>query len=1071
MPAITAEYNLLFGLIALQNGLIDQLQLVAAFQCWAREKARPLAEHLLARGDLDPDQRDGVEAMVALHLKKHGGAAEKSLAAITAGRSTQESLARIGDSEISGTLAHVGSGSSAPEGGIDRTTTYSVGTATSDGQRFRVLRPHARGGLGAVFVALDTELQREVALKQILDQHADDAVSRQRFLVEAEVTGGLEHPGIVPVYGLGTRGDGRPYYAMRFIRGDSLKEAIEKFHAGKTGKPDVGKRSLEFHKLLRRFLDVCNAIEYAHSRGVLHRDIKPGNVIVGRHGETLVVDWGLAKARGRADLVSSDERPLLLSSASGTAETLPGAALGTPAYMSPEQARGDLERLGPPSDVYSLGATLYCLMTGRPPIQSDDVGAALRAVQQGDFPPPRQLDPTLDQALEAICNKAMALKLEDRYPSPKALAEDVERWMADEPVIAWREPIARQARRWAWRNRTAVTAAAVALTASVVGLGTVAAVQARANSMLRLANQATGLALDETRKAQTQTQEALKQSEESRMQAEAVSAFLVRAFRSPDPARDGRQVKVADVLDGASERLDREFTGSPATQGALLDALGQTYRALGIFDTAVRLHTKARAITEAALGPDHPHTLASRSNLANAYSSAGQISEAIALHESTLKLYESKLGTDHPDTLQCRNDLGGDFWSAGQTARAFALYKETLKRRESILGPGHPDTLQSRQNLAIAYLSSRMPEAIEMFADVLKLQEKKLGPDHPYTLETRNDLAAAYREAGRLTEAMALDEETLKLRESTLGPDHPDTLQSRGNLAVDYGSAGRLSEAIALDDETLRLREAKLGPDHPDTLTSRINLADAYRDAGRSAEAIALNEATLERLSATLGPHHQHTLICRGNLAASYLDAGRLTEAIPLFEATIPICESTLGPEFYVTLWNRGLLARAYELLGRWTDSEDLLRQTLIRRRKSEKPDSPLLAGDLAQLGRTLLLRSRNAEAEPLLRESLAICENAHDDDWRRYDAMSLLGGALAGQRRHADAEPLVVAAYKGMKERAARLSAAEKFRLSEAALRVVGLYEAWGKSEQTSHWKAELGMPDLPAQVFAARN
>src|SRR5262249_8468713 len=309
----------------------------------------------------------------------------------------------------------------------------AIGTATSDGQRFRVLRPHAHGGLGAVFVALDSELHREVALKQILDSHADDETSRRRFLLEAEITGGLEHPGIVPVYGLGTYGDGRPYYAMRFIRGESLKEAIERFHADETLKRDPGRRSLELRMLLRRFLDVCNAIEYAHSRGVLHRDIKPGNVIVGRHGETLVVDWGLAKARGRSDAVqSSDERPLVPSSASGSAETLPGSALGTPAYMSPEQARGDLEHLGPQSDVYSLGATLYCLLTGKPPVEDDDVGVVLRAVQNGKFPLPRQLDPTIDRALEAVCLKAMALKAEDRYATPKALADDIERWLADE---------------------------------------------------------------------------------------------------------------------------------------------------------------------------------------------------------------------------------------------------------------------------------------------------------------------------------------------------------------------------------------------------------------------------------------------------------------------------------------------------------------------------------------------------------------------------------------------------------------------------------------------------------------
>ena len=196
-------------------------------------------------------------------------------------------------------MVHVSSDSG--PGGDDHTASFTLGAGAADGQRFRVLRPHAHGGLGAVFVALDNELNREVALKQLLDRHADDPVSRAAFLSEAAITGGLEHPGIVPVYSLGSDGDGRPYYAMRLIRGDNLKEAIDQFHADSTLKHDPGRRSLELRKLLRRFVDVCNAIEYAHSHGVLHRDIKPGNIIVGRHGETLVVDWGLAKQLGEVE--------------------------------------------------------------------------------------------------------------------------------------------------------------------------------------------------------------------------------------------------------------------------------------------------------------------------------------------------------------------------------------------------------------------------------------------------------------------------------------------------------------------------------------------------------------------------------------------------------------------------------------------------------------------------------------------------------------------------------------------------------------------------------------------------
>jgi tetratricopeptide (TPR) repeat protein/tRNA A-37 threonylcarbamoyl transferase component Bud32 len=360
-----------------------------------------------------------------------------------------------------------------------------VGLSTSSQLRFRILRPHARGGLGEVFLAYDQELNREVALKEIQGRYADDRDSRGRFLLEATITGGLEHPGIVPVYGLGRYIDGRPYYAMRFIRGDSLKEAIEQFHKADRPGRDPGERNLELHKLLGRFLVICNTLAYAHSKGVVHRDLKPGNIMLGPYGETLVVDWGLAKPLGSTTAVGAGERPLVPVLGSRVEATQMGAAVGTPQFMSPEQAAGRLDELGPASDVYSLGATLYALLTGKPPLIDSDVTAVLERAARGDFPPPRAVNPRVPRALEAVCLKAMALRPADRYASARLLAEDIEHWLADEPVSAWREPWTVRTRRWLVRHRTLVTATAAAVLVAAIGLTTVLVLERRRLDSLR----------------------------------------------------------------------------------------------------------------------------------------------------------------------------------------------------------------------------------------------------------------------------------------------------------------------------------------------------------------------------------------------------------------------------------------------------------------------------------------------------------------------------------------------------------------------------------------------------------
>jgi serine/threonine protein kinase len=461
-----ADRNLLFGILALQMEFIQRDALIAAMNAWLLDKARPLGQVLVEQQALRPEQRQVLDQLVAMHLECHDNDPEKSLAAVAVPTPLRKELHRVADGDLHASLAAVPSE-------LSSTVAYVPGP--DDGLRYQVLRPHARGGLGEVFVALDQELHREVALKEIDAQHADDPHSRGRFVREAEITGGLEHPGVVPVYGLGRHADGRPFYAMRFIRGETLKDAVARLHQSPGHALAHG--DLEFRRLLSRFVAVCNAVAYAHSRGVIHRDRKPSNVMLGPSGETLVVDWGLAKAVGRGAVEDGDgpAEPTLVPVLSDTeGATRTGAALGTPAYMSPEQAAGRIDLLGPASDVYSLGATLYALLTGRAPVAGKDAGEVLARVQRGDWPAPRQVRPAVPPALDAVCRKALAREPGGRYASALDLAAEVERWLADEPVAAYAEPWAVRGRRWMRRHRplvsTAVGVLVVALVAATVGL-------------------------------------------------------------------------------------------------------------------------------------------------------------------------------------------------------------------------------------------------------------------------------------------------------------------------------------------------------------------------------------------------------------------------------------------------------------------------------------------------------------------------------------------------------------------------------------------------------------------------
>jgi serine/threonine-protein kinase len=989
MPCPAADRNLLFGILALQMDFITRDALIAAMSSWVLDKHRPIGEIMVEYGGLDPRLHCLLEQMVEAHLERHSGDPQESLAAVGAVGSVASDLRRsIADREVLASLDVLGSG--------QREDPYQTQLPTSDPTspfvRFRKVREHAAGNLGVVYVARDEELNREVALKEIKERNADHLHSRAKFLLEAEVTGGLEHPGIVPVYGLGRYSDGRPFYAMRFIRGRSLLEAVNRFHAENAHDTDVSRRSLALQGLLRRFTDVCNAVAYAHSRGVLHRDLKPDNVMVGRYGETLVVDWGLAKAcgvSGQPELLEIvdehlPEEVLRPSTAESAEATQAGSLVGTPAYMSPEQASGRIDLMGPASDIYGLGATLYHVIVGQPPIQAATLGEALQKVRDGEIPRPRSLAPWLDPGLEAICLQAMAAKPDDRYRSARGLAEDLDRWMAGEAVSAYPEPWTRRAWRWAKRHRMSMLAAASVLLMVMVGLAIAQVIQSQANSALGAKNLELGAKNLELARANRRAEARFDLARDA---IGSLKSVVTQDELLKNEELTGLRNKLLGTVAGFYERLDPLLQEQEDAQARTMlaqsyEELGRLIADIGRMPDALAAHEKALAIRRQLnalpdAGPDEAR------DLARSLIDVGDLETSRTIRDekrwiqvlAEAREIAERLSATHADVAEYQELIAESLFISGKDRiwfghpwpdkEAMELMSQALAIRERVAS-SHPELESNQRALAQIYyqlgfhsagarwILAALDPALRYFRHALAIQER-LAKTHPENLD--DQLAGA------------------------------DTLIKIGEQLQEYDQR---REALASFGRAQSILN-QLAAAHPAVIRIQIlqtkchdvvaQLRQKMGDHNLALEALRANQKILERLAAA----HPETPAYRRqqgvnfcNMVAPLAKLSRKVEARQSFERAQSILNELLK-EIPVDASPMGLgsafneLGRTASASGWYTDAVAAHRRAVsIGRRLARAPinfyllarDQSLLAGAASRPGSGVSAEQARAEAD-----------------------------------------------------------------------------------------------------------
>jgi len=682
---------------------------------------------------------------------------------------------------------------------------------------YHLLEPIGKGGMGEVWLAEQKQpVRRRVALK-LIKAGMDTREVVSRFDSERQALALMEHPNIAKVFDAGATPQGRPYFAMEYVTGIPITQYCDKHR-------------MTLRERLELFVHVCDGVQHAHQKAVIHRDLKPSNILVGEvdgKPQPRIIDFGLAKA----------------TSQHLTAETLftrVGAIVGTPGYMSPEQADSTGVDVDTRTDVYSLGVVLYELLAGALPLEFHNLAFAeiLRRLREDEAPRPSTKLRTLGGQsgaaaknrgselpalarqlrgdLDAIALKALEKERTRRYATPTELAADIGRYLRHEPVMARPASAAHRARKYIRRHRMGVAVAA-GLAAVLVSFGVVQRLQ-------------------------------LRRTTRERDRADRIAAFMTGMFKVSDPsAARGNSITAREILDKASKEIDTGLSKDPELQAHMMQTMGEVYGSLGLYPQAQSLLTRAVDIRRRLRGPRNPETLTSMSSLGRNLFDSGRYAEAEKLDRDTLDIRRRVLGPEHPDALASMNNLAIVLNREGRFAEEEKLDRETLDIKRRVLGPEHPDTLTSMHNLAMVLDDEgRHAEAERMDRETLNIQRRVLGPEDPHTLWSMNNLAIVVGNEGRYAEAEQLYRETLDIQRRILGPEHPDTLKSMANLADDLNHQGRYAEAEKLNRETWDIQRRVLGPEHPSTAISTYNMACIRVREGHLDEALLLLQEAVD---------------------------------------------------------------------------------------------------------------------------------------------------------------------------------------------------------------------------------